>query len=178
MVRRQIAGRNFLCPNERTEIDVTRRCLLALSGVALVGAALSGPAVVRAAPPVSERIVVDDEFEDELLSEECGVPVTTRIQGHIILRTFDEGGSGVVSLNTINLALTATAGDRTFRFRDVGADLVRIEPDGTAILQIIGQVPAGFAGVLKIDLDTGEAILEPRDRSEWQIERACTALTG
>ena len=121
---------------------------------------------------------MDDEFEDELLSEECGVPVTTRIQGHIIERTFDEDGSGVVSLNTINLALTATADDRTFRFRDVGADLVRIEPDGTAILQIIGQVPAEFAGVLKIDLDTGEAILEPRNRSEWQIERACTALAG
>ena len=75
---------------------MTRRCLLALSGVALVGAGLSGPAVVGAAQPESERIVVDEEFEDEILSEECGVPVTTRVQGHVILRTFDEGGAGVV----------------------------------------------------------------------------------
>jgi hypothetical protein len=157
---------------------MARRCLLALSGVALVGAGLSGPAVVGAAPPKSERVVVDEEAEDRVLSEECGVPVTTRVQGHVILRTFDEDGAGVVSLNTINLGLTATAGDRTFRFRDVGADLVRIEPDGTAILQIIGQVPLEFAGVLKIDIDAGEAILEPRDRSEWQIERACAALTS
>ena len=157
---------------------MTRRCLLALSGVVLVGAGLSSPAVVGAAKPESERIVVDEEFEDEILSEECGVLVTTRVQGHVILRTFDDRGTGVVSLNTINLGLTATAGDRTFRFRDVGADLVRIEPDGTAVLQIIGQVPLEFAGFLMVDIDAGEAILEPRDRSEWQIERACTALTG
>ena len=157
---------------------MTRRCRLALSGVALVGAGLCGSSVVGAARPESERIVVDDEFEDDVLSEECGVPVTTRVQGHVILRTFDDSGTGVVSLNTISLSLTATAGDRIFRFRDVGADLVRIEPDGTAVLQIIGQVPFEFAGVLKVDLDTGEVILEPRDRSEWQIERACAALTA
>ena len=157
---------------------MTRRCRLALSGVALVGAGLCGSSVVGAARPESERIVVDEEFEDDVLSEECGVPVTTRVQGHVILRTFDDSGTGVVSLNTISLSLTATAGDRIFRFRDVGADLVRIEPDGTAVLQIIGQVPFEFAGVLKVDLDTGEVILEPRDRSEWQIERACAALTA
>jgi hypothetical protein len=32
--------------------------------------------------------------------------------------------------------------------------------------------------VLKIDLETGEAILEPRDRSEEQLARACAVLTG
>ena len=157
---------------------MTRRCRLALSGVALVGAGWCGSSVVGAARPESERIVVDEEFADDVFSEECGVPVTTRVQGHVILRTFDDSGTGVVSLNTISLSLTATAGDRIFRFRDVGADLVRIEPDGTAVLQIIGQVPFEFAGVLKVDLDTGEVILEPRDRSEWQIERACAALTA
>jgi hypothetical protein len=45
-------------------------------------------------------------------------------------------------------------------------------------LLISGQVPFAFAGVLKIDLETGEAILEPRDRSEEQIARACAALTA
>ena len=154
-----------------------RRFLLALSGVAVVGAGLTAPAVVGAAPPESERIVVDDEFEDEFLSEACGVPVTTRVQGHVIVRTFDNG-TGVVELRTVNLGFTATAGERTIRFRDVGADLVRIEPDGTAVLQVIGQVPGEFAGVLKIDLETGDVILEPRDRSEWQLERACAGLTG
>ena len=67
--------------------------------------------------------------------------------------------------NDQHSGLTATADGRVFRFRDVGADVTRIEPDGTAVLLISGQVPFDFAGVLKIDLETGEAILEPRDRS-------------
>ena len=45
------------------------------------------------------------------------------------------------------------------------------------MLSIIGQVPFDFAGVLKIDPETEEVILEPRDRSEEQIARACAALT-
>jgi hypothetical protein len=85
----------------------------------------------------------------------------------------------VVTLNTINVGLTATAGDRTFRFRDVGSDQVRIEPDGTAVLTITGQVPFAFAGVLKIDLETGDAILEPQPiRAEKQLAKACAVLTG
>jgi hypothetical protein len=31
---------------------------------------------------------------------------------------------------------------------------------------------------LKIDLETGEVILEPRDRGEEQLARACAALTS
>ena len=56
--------------------------------------------------------------------------------------------------------------------------MIRIEPDGTAVLSIVGQVPFDFAGALKIDLETGAAILEPRDRSEAQLARACEVLTG
>lgn len=63
-------------------------------------------------------------------------------------------------------------------FRDVGADLTRIEPDGTAVLMIIGQIPFGFTGVLKIDLETGEAILEPQHSLEGRIEEACAVLTA
>jgi hypothetical protein len=108
----------------------------------------------------------------------CFSTVTTTATGHIILRTFSGEGTGVAELRTINVALTATAGDRTFRFRDVGADVLRIEPDGTAVLSITGQVPFAFAGVLKIDLETGEAILEPRDRSKEQLAKACAVLAG
>jgi hypothetical protein len=73
---------------------------------------------------------------------------------------------------------TANTGLSTYRFRDVGADLVRVEPDGTVILSIIGQVPFGFTGVLKIDLETGEAILEPHHSLEGDLEKACDALTA
>jgi hypothetical protein len=154
-----------------------RRLSTWVVGLLLV-AGVIGPGVASAAAPTFERITVDDTFVDEQLSEACGVTVTITVQGAVTLRTFPDDGSGLVELRTLNLAVTATADGRTFRLRDVGGDLTRIEPDGTALLYITGQVPFGFAGVAIIDLETGEAILEPRDRSEWQIERACAVLTG
>ena len=142
----------------------------------LVLAGLVWAGVAAGAPPTIERIDVDESFPDEFLTEECGVPVTVTALGHVILRTFSGGGTPQV--NTISIGLTATAGDRTFRFRDVGADVVQVERDGTLVLLITGQVPFAFAGVLKIDPETEEVILEPRDRSEEQLARACEALTG
>ena len=144
---------------------------------ALLLAGLAGPAAGLGAAPVIERIPVNETFPDEELSDVCGVPVTTTARGHIITRTFPGGGTGVAEVRTINVGFSATAAGRTFRFRDVGADVTRIEPDGTAVLLISGQVPFEFAGVLKIDLETGEAILEPKDRSAAQIARACAVLT-
>jgi hypothetical protein len=111
-------------------------------------------------------------------TEACGVTATVTLQGRITLRTFPDEGTGLVTLNTLNLAVTITADGRTFRLRDVGGDLVRIEPDGTALLYITGQVPFAFAGVLVIDPETEEVILEPRDRSEEQVAKACKFLTG
>ena len=100
-----------------------------LAGVVVV-AGLLGPGVGLGAAPTFERIAVDDTFQDEFLTEECGVPVTTTVQGHVTLRVFEREGKGLVALNTLNLGITATAGERTFRLRDVGGDLARIEPDG------------------------------------------------
>ena len=76
------------------------------------------------------------------------------------------------------LIVTATAGGRTFRFRDVGADVARVQPDGSVVLLISGQVPFFFAGALKIDPETEEVLLEPKDRSEAQVAKACRALAG
>ena len=65
---------------------------------------------------------------------------------------------------------------RQIRFRDVGIDLVRVEPDGTVILSTVGQIPFAFTGVMKINLDTGEVILEPHHIVD--TTRACELLTG
>jgi hypothetical protein len=155
---------------------MTRRALTGwVAGVLVLG--VLSPGVASGAAPTFERIDVDDTFADDFLSEACGVEVTTTASGHVTVRTFEDG-TGPTTVTSINVGLTATAGDRTFRFRDVGADIERIEPDGTIVLSIIGQVPFDFAGVLKIDPETDEVILEPRDRSEEQIARACAALTG
>ena len=154
----------------------TRGISIWFAGVVAI-AALVAPSALAAKPTI-ERINVDDTFDDVLLTEECGVPVTTRAQGHIIIRTFDGEGTGPTDLTTINVGLVATSGDNTYKFRDVGADLIRIEPDGTAILMIIGQIPFDFTGVLKIDLETGEVVQEPQHSLAGNVEKACAALTA
>ena len=154
----------------------TRGFGICLAGVLLVAVIVAPGAF--AGKPTIERIAIDETFEDDFLTEECGVPVTTRAQGHVTIWTFEGEGTGVAAHSTVNVVFTAMAGDNTVRFRDVGADLIRIEPDGTAIIMIIGQVPFGFKGVLKIDLETGEAILEPQHSLEGDIEKACAALTA
>jgi hypothetical protein len=147
-----------------------------LAGI-LVAAVVIAPTAFAAKPTI-ERIDIDDTFDDEFLTEECGVPVTTHAKGHIIIRTFSGDGTGVAEVRTISLGFTAMAGDNTYRFRDVGSDHVQIQPDGTAILMITGQVPFEFSGVLKIDLETGEVIHEPRHSLEGNLEKACAALTA
>jgi hypothetical protein len=156
---------------------MTRRLIAMLASVlALAALLVSGTA--SAAMPSFERIDIDESEPDPFLTAECGVPVTTHARGHIIIRTFEGDTTGVAEVFTINLALTATAGENTYRFRDVGADVTQIEPDGTAILMIVGQVPFGFTGVLKIDLETGEAILEPQHSLEDRLAEACEVLTA
>jgi hypothetical protein len=154
----------------------TRRVLAWLAATMTVAAVLAPGAA--AAKPTIERFEVDETFVDDFLTEACAVPVTTTATGHVILRTFSGDGTGPVELRTINIGLTATAGDNVYRFRDVGADFVRVESDGTAILMIIGRVPFGFTGVLKIDLATGETILEPQHSLEGRVEEACEKLTA
>jgi hypothetical protein len=142
---------------------------------AFVAAALAGSSL--AAKPTIDRFEIDETVPDPFLTAECGVPVTVHAEGHVIVRTFGDDG-GLVELQTLNIINTVSAGDNTYRIRDVGADQVRIAPDGTAILMIIGQIPFGFTGVLKINLDTEEAILEPQHSLEGRIEDACAALTA
>jgi hypothetical protein len=154
----------------------TARVMVAVIGVLLL-AALAVPTAGSGAKPVFERITIDESFVDEELSEACGVAVTGTARGHVTLRTF-AGGSPVATVNTINVGITLTADGRTFRLRDVGAALARVQPDGSVVLLISGQVPFFFAGALKIDPETEEVLLEPKDRSEAQIAKACAALTG
>lgn len=151
----------------------TRVCAVA---VLALGAALTSPPAT-AAPPQIDRENVDDVFDDELLTEECGVPVETRATGQIANLAFDEDGTGVVNVFTINITLTATSGDNTVRFKDVGADVVKVLPDGTLVLAIIGQVPFDFTGVLKVNLTAGEVIQEPHHFT-GDTTKICARLTA
>ena len=153
-----------------------RRLVPALLAGMLGAAVLASSA--SAAKPTIERIDVEFTAPDIFLSEECGVDVTTHVEGHVIVRTFPDRDKGTVELTTLNLVLTATAGENSYRFRDVGADHVQVKRDGSAIVLIVGQVPFGFTGVLKIDAATGEVIHEPSHSLEGRLEDACEALTA
>ena len=112
--------------------------VLAVLGALLV-VALGASAAAAQGP---ERIVipVDDQFVDEDLSEECGVEVTATVTGQVIEFTFADG-KVLQSLGAVNIQVVWTAGDNQIRARNVGADVVRAAPDGTAILTTTGQLP-------------------------------------
>jgi hypothetical protein len=145
-----------------------------MSLVALLVVALAGTAAA-VGPPEMETITISDTFEDEFLTDECGVDVTTSVDGRITFFTFPDQPLGPQELTSFHVNLVATAGDNSVRFNDVGIDLVRVEPDGTVILMVVGQVPFEFTGALMIDLDTGEVILEPHHAVD--TTRACHLLT-
>jgi hypothetical protein len=149
--------------------------VLAVLGALLV-VVLGGTAAAAQAPE-REVIQVEDEFVDQDLAEECGVDeVNVTVTGRVTLFTFPPDGRVLQDLTTINLEVVWSAGDNEVRVRDVGIDQVRVQPDGTVILSIVGQVLFQFTGVLKINLDTGDAILEPHHF--FDIEEVCAQLAA
>ena len=112
--------------------------LLAVLGALLV--VVLGATAAAAQVPEKEVIPIDVTFDDEFLTEACGVPVTTTITGQVTIFTFPDG-TVLQELTTLNLAIVATAGDNQARFRDVGIDEVRVQPDGTVILSMWARCP-------------------------------------
>ncbi|MGY1726794.1 hypothetical protein ACI79J_07460 [Geodermatophilus sp. SYSU D01062] len=155
--------------------QLTRRIAVT---VGIAAAVVGGATPALAAPPVIERIPVDDTFADDFLSGECGVDVTTTIRGQIITRELNGGGNSPLELSTVNLTVTATSANGSYRLKDVGADLLRQEADGTLVLSVIGQVPFGFTGILRVNPDTGEVLFEPQHNTEDDLEEACAVLRG
>jgi hypothetical protein len=144
-------------------------------GLALLPMAL-GAAAAWAVPPERETITFSETFDDEFLSDACGVDVTTTLNGRITFLVFPDRPVGLQDITSVHVDLLAmTADDNRVRFKDVGIDLVRVSPDGTVILMVVGQLPFEFTGVLKIDLTTEEVILEPRHTVD--TTRACRLLT-
>jgi len=138
--------------------------------------ALGGTGTALAAAPTIETFPVNETFPDEILSEACGVDVTTTVIGQGKLRTLDEG-TGIQSVLSIKVSGTAVAGDNVYRFRDVGADVVTVRSDGTVVELKTGQDPTDeFIGATMINVITGEVILEPTNSTDTTA--ACDALTG
>jgi hypothetical protein len=122
-----------------------------------------------------QRITISDKFPAPILSKACGVDVTITFTGSVIVLSFPRRPVGPQDLEVVNQTVVATADDKEVRFRNVEADLTRVEPDGTVIFSIAGHQPVEFNGVLKINLETGETILEPHVSD---LTRICKLLTG
>lgn len=146
------------------------RRALAIGTLAAVLAAGSA----AAAPPARERIEVGSTFEDAFLTEACGIAVTTTERGHITIRTYDGGRK--VELVTLSVRLTATSAEGSFRFRNVGADVVRRDASGRLIGQTSGQTAFTRTGVIRRDAETGEVIKEAGRSLAGQLAAACAAL--
>ena len=137
-----------------------------------------GQTTAMAAGPERETITFSSTYVDPVLSEACGVEVTTTVDGRLTLLSFPddfpEAGPGPQLLTSIHVNYVATAGDNRFVFKDVGVDLSRITSQDTVILRFAGQHPFAFTGVLMIDIFTGE-VHQPQHTVD--TERACRLLT-
>jgi hypothetical protein len=154
---------------------MTRRRVVAVLGLLAMLLFTFAEAATAGGKPVKETITISETFEDDFLSDACGVDVTTSVEGQITFFTFPDRPVGPQELTSFHLTLVATAGDNSAVFHDVGIDLVRVVPDGTVVLMIVGQVPFEFTGALKVNLETGEVILEPHH--EVDTTRVCHLLT-
>jgi hypothetical protein len=161
-----------LVPSEKV-IPMRTTTLIPLCSALLVGGAVM-PA--SAAPPTFERFTIDEHFYDDWVSGQCGFDVWAGLTGFATLRTFERQGTGPEYVWTINLTLTLSSGDATYTLKDVGADIARVQPDGTGLLTIVGQVPFAFKGALKINPTTGEVVHEPRRQTGDEVARVCAAL--
>jgi hypothetical protein len=152
------------------------RVAIAAAMAASTAAAAAAPTIAQ--PPEIEHVKFEETVTDDFLTEMCGVQVTATVKGNYSVITFGDDGTGLQEVRTVNASITVSADGNTYRFRNVGADVVRVEPDGTVILMLIGQLPFFFNGVMKIDLETGEVLMEPQHSTEDEVAEACEALTS
>jgi hypothetical protein len=146
--------------------------LVGLSAMLIVALA---PAASAGGKPVMETITFTETFDDVELTEACGVDVTTMQSGRITFFEFPDRPVGPQDLTSVHVHFVATSDFGAVRFKDVGIDVVRIQPDGTLILMVVGQVPFEFTGLLKVNLTTGEVIHEPVHIVD--TTRVCRLLT-
>jgi hypothetical protein len=152
--------------------------VVSASALALLAVLVLAASAALAAKPTFTRIDFVESGTDELLTEACGFPVMFTEQGQVTIRDFELADKGLARVLTVNAVRTASANGNEVTFRDVGADHVRVAPDGTVIASVIGQLPLDFTGVLKFNPETGETTLEPQHNLEGQVAAVCEALSA
>ena len=127
---------------------------------------------------IKETMSFSDEFKSPILSSACGFDVTLTVTGTIRVLTFPARPVGPDDLSTGNVAVVATntANGKQVRWEQGGLTVDRVEPDGTVITMIAGHRPVEVTGVMKINFETGETIMQSHDVDE--IPKICARLTG
>ena len=149
-----------------------------IAAVCITASVLLWGTGVDAAKPLFEKIPVDDSGVDEFFTEVCGFEVIATSVGHFIVRESPDRTVGAVRVVSVNVQTTLSANGNEYALRDVGADVARITPDGQVILSIIGQLPFDFTGVLKINLTTGDVVLEPHHSTAGDFDNVCATLAA
>jgi hypothetical protein len=145
--------------------------------VALIVAAFAASAAAGAAPIVL-RFTVAETNPDEFLTQACGFPVETRVQGVVVFRIFDNDATGIVGVTTSDIGATAIAGDNTYRLpRSAGVDLLLTLPSGDLIDISAGQ-QFELAGVTISDISTGELLVVPHHSTSVDTAQVCAALAA
>lgn len=145
-----------------------------VAGVLLLGAGL--PASASAVAPTADRILINYSEINQDLSDACGVTVTGAAQGTVTWYPRPEPWDrGVILRINVNILWTFSSGRNTYRAREARVSLMRVHSDGTWIGMDAGQQSLWRSGVFKVNMTTGEVILEPRgSHPNWA--RICDTL--
>jgi hypothetical protein len=117
-----------------------RRAVVA-SAIAVLAVLLLGASASPAAKPTFTRIDRRRIGPRRVPHGGMWVPVTFSAQGHVTIRDLELADEGLASVLSVNVATIVSANGNEVTFLDVGADVVRVAPDGTVIVSIIGQLP-------------------------------------
>ena len=128
----------------------------------------------------AEPIPIDDTFRSGILSDHCGFEVMLHVTG---TRTSHGSPNSTVDpphveTHIIRYFATAEATGGTCEFRQAGATVQKVEPDGTAVEQISGHAPVHFNGVMRTTLD-GEIILfqsSKESNDSKNLDKICERL--
>ena len=139
------------------------------SGLAVPSASAAGPTVTQ--------ITINEQFTGQFLADACGYlgPVTILVQGHATVLEFADPGRAPVFVNPVHFLVTYLVNGTGVTVREIGGNVARLTPDG--LVQVSGGQSLQFTGVIKVNTDTGEVLLEPHHSLDAQVTEVCALYT-
>jgi hypothetical protein len=128
---------------------------------------------------IRDKFDVNNTFQSDPMTKACGFPVTITATGTVRNMKFPHRAVGPQDITISNVVWVAKAGNKTVRFQNVGMEMQLVEPDGTMITITTGHHPPvldELTGVVKINSETDELIMQSHDVSEATRRRICQQL--